>query len=70
MFHSLGFARFSEIIPKAAAAQLRCSRWCSRWGLVENAMTLAVNEAIPARVDGSPREGNLLVQAKSIMGKL
>ncbi|MDX9862539.1 MAG: DUF362 domain-containing protein, partial [Rhodospirillales bacterium] len=70
MFHSLGFARFPDIIPKAAAAQLKVLPVVFALGLVENAYDgLAVIEAIaPDRMIA--REKDLLAQAKDIMGKL
>ncbi|MDX9861387.1 MAG: hypothetical protein RBS99_10760, partial [Rhodospirillales bacterium] len=65
-----GFARFPDIIPKAAAAQLKVLPVVFALGLVENAYDgLAVIEAIePDRMIA--REKDLLAQAKDIMGKL
>jgi len=70
MFHSLGFARFADIVPKAAAAQMKVLPVVFALGLVENAYDgLAVIEAIPPdRMIA--REKDLLIQAKDIMGKL
>jgi len=70
MFHSLGFTRFADIIPKAAAAQLKVLPVVFALGLVENAYDgLAVIEAIPPEKMVA-REKDLLIQAKAIMGKL
>lgn len=70
MFHSLGFARFANIIPKAAAKQLTELPVVFALGLVENAYDgLAVIEAIPPEKMVA-REKELLVKAKDVMGKL
>ena len=70
MFHSLGFARFAEEMPKAAAAQLKVLPVVFGLGLVENAYDgLGLIEAIPPeRI--VEREKELLIKAKDIMGKL
>ena len=70
MFHSLGFARFADIVPKAATAQLKELPVVFAMGLVENAYGgLAVIEAMPGDRMVA-REKELLVQSKAIMGKL
>jgi len=70
MFHSLGFARFADIIPKAATAQMKVLPVVFALGLVENAYDgLAVIEAIPPEKMVA-REKDLLIQAKDVMGKL
>ncbi len=70
MFHSLGFARFADIIPKAARLQLTKLNVVFALGLVENAYDgLATVEAIPGD-KMIAREKELLVQAKDVMGKL
>ena len=70
MFHSLGFARFPEIVPKAAVAQLKKLNVVCALGLVENAYDgLAVIEALPPEKMVA-REKELLREAKDIMGKL
>jgi len=70
VFHSLGFARFAEMMPKAAAEQLKVLPVVFGLGLVENAYDgLAVIEAIaPEKIVA--REKELLVTAKAVMGKL
>lgn len=69
MFHSLGFARFADIVPKAAAAQLGELPFVFALGLVENAYDgLAVIEAMPAE-RMITREKELLALSKDIMGK-
>jgi hypothetical protein len=70
VFHSLGFARFAEMMPKAAAEQLKVLPVVFGLGLVENAYDgLAVIEAIaPERIVA--REKELLITAKDVMGKL
>ena len=69
MFHSLGFARFADIVPKAATAQLKELPVVFAMGLVENAYGgLAVVEAMPGERMVA-REKELLVQSKDIMGK-
>ncbi|MCG8510037.1 MAG: nickel-dependent lactate racemase [Rhodospirillales bacterium] len=69
MFHSLGFGRFADIVPKAAAAQIEKLPFVFALGLVENAYDgLAVIEAMPAdRMIA--REKELLALSKDIMGK-
>ena len=70
VFHALGFARFAEMMPKAAAEQLKVLPVVFGLGLVENAYDgLGVVEAIPPERIVA-REKELLVKAKDIMGKL
>mgnify|MGYP000038281361 CR=1 FL=1 len=69
MFHSLGFARFADIVPKAATEQLKKLPVVFAMGLVENAYGgLAVIEAMPGEKMVA-REKELLVQSKAVMGK-
>lgn len=70
MFHGLGFARFPEIVPQAAMAQVERLPVIYALGLVENAYGgLAVIEAMEAR-QMVAREKKLLRLAKHVMGKL
>jgi hypothetical protein len=69
MFHSLGFARFADIVPKAAAEQIKSLPFVFALGLVENAYDgLAVIEAMPAD-HMIAREKELLALSKDVMGK-